>query len=399
MRLALSLSVILLSSPALADVEQAIVGTWAASMPGFDLTFKIDADGTCVFDGENGKCAARGGTLTWTGAEVTERYKYELAGNQLKISGGDMEMVVVFERKGGAPAAPPAAPPAGPPSAPVSPPANDAPPPPVKGGTPFAKESWGVKLVAPPGWKLVEKDGVVIGGHDSEAGLLVIRYLPKVTREQIVAEYQKGVQEQGLTASPTGDAKPWKAGGASGLAGELSGTSNDGQTVKIRSVAVMSPYGSALIVVGLTTAERYANLKTRVEQLASTVVMSKPKEAPAGDLAGAYAFIYVSKVGSYSRESYITLCKSGRFTRRGEMVGSGKVAEGVQGNAYSGNAGGGSWKAQGDASGGTLLLQFSDGGTAEVPYKVSTDPKDRSGYGPAVWIGNDLFQKNGSGDC
>ena len=38
-------------------------------------------------------------------------------------------------------------------------------------------------------------------------------------------------------------------------------------------------------------------------------------------------------------------------------------------------------------------------GTAEVPYKVSTDAEHRSGYGPAVWFGNDLFQKSGSGDC
>ena len=370
----LALVVLLLStSSAFAQSEPAAVGTWAASMAGFEMVLTIGADGSCTFDQERGRCSAKGGKLVWSGSEGSETYAYSLSGDTMTISGGDLEMAIAFQRKGGRAPAEAAAPPA--PSGP---------------GTPFSKGGWGVSFVAPAGWKLGEKDGIVYGGHDSEAGLLIIRYLPRTTREQIVAEYQKGVNEQGVTAMPTSEAKPWKGGKASGVAGELAGSTSVGQSIKIRSIAVLASHGGALVVAGLTTADSYANLKARVEQLASTVVMVKPKEVAGGALAGAYAFIYVSKSGSYSRESYLTLCRSGRFTRRGELAGSGD-----QGSATTANRNAGTWKAEG----GALILEFGDGTSAQVPYKVSDDPKDRSGYGAGVWFGTDLYQKSGAGDC
>jgi hypothetical protein len=378
------LVVLTVSLPAFAQsVEPALVGTWSAPLLGFEMVLRVDADGTCVFDEERGRCTAKGGTLVWTGEEGSERYQYTLRGDTLTVSGGDMETAIAFQRKGGRrqPVAEDTAPP--------------APAPPAGAGQPFSKDAWGVKLVAPPGWRLVERDGAVLGGSDTEAGLLILRYVPHTTREELVAEYQRGVNEQGISATPTVEATPWKAGKATGIAGELAGSTGDGAKVRIRSVAVLAPHGGALVVAGLTTPDRYANLKTRVEQLAATVVLQKPKQVPGGELAGAYAFIYVSKSGSYSREAYLTLCKSGRFTRRGEMVGSAELSGGARGNAYSGSNNAGSWRAEG----GTLILEFGDGTSAQVPFRVSQDPKDRGGYGPGVYFGSDLYQKTGAGDC
>jgi hypothetical protein len=33
------------------------------------------------------------------------------------------------------------------------------------------------------------------------------------------------------------------------------------------------------------------------------------------------------------------------------------------------------------------------------PIRVNTDPRDRSGYGAALYFGNDLYQKTGDGRC
>ena len=46
-----------------------------------------------------------------------------------------------------------------------------------------------------------------------------------------------------------------------------------------------------------------------------------------------------------------------------------------------------------------VAMSFNDGGSAQVPFRVSHDPKDRGGYGPGVYFGSDLYQKTGAGDC
>lgn len=384
-------------------IEPGVVGTWVAPMMGFNMVFKINADGSCVFDDEPGKCSAKGGTLVWTGAEGTERYKYTLSGGTLTISGGDMEMAVAFQKQGGAKTGGKAQPVAQEQQQQQAqtPVAEEKAAPAGKGpSSTFSKDIWGVKFTGPAGWKFVEKDGSVLGGHDSEAGLMIIRYEYKTTREKILADYQNGINEGGVSATPTGEAKDWKGGSVSGLAGELEGTMNNGQVpIKLRSIALLNNYGGALVVAGLTTPDKYPTLKARVEQLAANVTMSKPKEVPGGGLAGAYAFIYVSKMGSYSREAYLTLCRSGRFTRRGEMIGSAELSGGARGNAFAGSNNAGTWKAMGDANSGTLILNFGDGSTGQVNYKASHNPKDRSAYGAAIYFGNDLYQKTGAGDC
>lgn len=382
---------LLVATVAVAQVEPSVVGTWVAPMMGFNMVFKINADGSCVFDDEKGKCAAKGGTLTWTGPEGVERYKYALNGGTLTLSGGDMEMAVAFQKQGGAGKAVAAPVDEGKPVQQQQAVVEEKAAPAAKGaGQPFSKDSWGVKFTGPAGWKFAEKSGVVLGGHDTEAGLLIVKYEFKTTREEILAGYQKGLDENGISAMPSSAAANWKS---NGIAGELTGTMNGGP-IKIRSIALLNTYGGALVVAGLTTPDKYATLKSRVEQLAATVVMQKPKEVPGGGIAGAYAFMYFSKSGGYSRESYITLCRSGRFTRKGEMIGSGD-----NGTAFAGSNNGGTWKAQGDGNGGTLILNWGDGTSSQLHYKTSFNPKDRSGYGNAIWIGNDLYQKTGAGDC
>lgn len=373
---------LLSASVASAQVEPKVVGTWVAPMMGFNMVFQINKDGSCVFDEENGRCAAKGGTLTWTGPAGVERYRYALQGNTLTVSGGDMDMAVAFQKKGGG---------ASKASSVEAPATEEKAAPAAKGqGQSFSKPAWGVRFTGPGGWKFAEKDGAVLGGHDTEAGLLIVRYEFATTREKITADYNQGLNEGGVSAMPSAPATKWRGGG---VAGELTGTMN-GTPIKIRSIALLNGYGGALVVAGLTTPDKYATLKARVEQLAGAVTMQKPKQAQGGGLAGAYAFMYFSKSGGYSREAYITLCRSGRFTRRGEMIGSG-----ANGSAATASGNAGTWSAQGDGNSGTLILNYGDGSSGQVNYKTSFNPKDKSAYGNAIWLGNDLYQKTGAGDC
>ena len=50
-------------------------------------------------------------------------------------------------------------------------------------GTPFEKESWGVRLTVPGGWRAGENDGLLLIGGESEAGLIVVRFVPQTLRK------------------------------------------------------------------------------------------------------------------------------------------------------------------------------------------------------------------------
>ncbi|MBI5067226.1 MAG: hypothetical protein HZB56_03230 [Deltaproteobacteria bacterium] len=259
-------------------------------------------------------------------------------------------------------------------------------------GTRVDRPGWGVSFALPGGWKSAEKEGVIVAGSDTEAGLIVVRFLPTTSRAELVSGFAEGIQEQGFAARPVGSATDFAAPGGTGLAGVLEGMAQDGSVIRVRSVAVLSGHGGAVVVLGLTTRAQYAALAARVDALGRSVTFRAPPRGTA--IAGDYQFIYVSKVGSYSREARLVLCRSGRFQSSGEMAGSGSA-----GSAVVSRGNGGTWTAAGDATSGSLTLTWSGGGTTTLRYQASQDPRDRSGWGPALRIGDTLYQKAGPGDC
>jgi len=254
------------------------------------------------------------------------------------------------------------------------------------------REAWGVTFSLPGGWKSGEKDGILMAGSDTEAGLILVRYLPKTSRQEMLAAYQAGINEPGFTARPISGAVDLVALGGKAVAGVLEGPGSDGYIIRVRSVGVLSKFGSAVVVTGLTTRAQYPTLAARTDAIAQSVSF----RAPPGNasIAGNYEFVYVSRTGSYSRESKITLCQSGRFTRSGEMAGAGAA-----GSAATSNRRAGTWQAVGDGAAGTLRLRWGDGSSSTLPYRVSQDPRDRSAHGPGMRIGDTLYQKTGNGGC
>jgi hypothetical protein len=98
--------------------------------------------------------------------------------------------------------------------------------------------------------------------------------------------------------------------------------------------------------------------------------------------------------GSYSREQRAALCSDGTF-----FMGSETGSSGSAGTAGVSHGDSGRWTAQGDESRGTLILEFSDGRREQIGYETSTNPKDRSGYGPAVIFDGTNYQRTGDGTC
>jgi hypothetical protein len=128
-------------------------------------------------------------------------------------------------------------------------------------------------------------------------------------------------------------------------------------------------------------------------------------QAPAGKASGSAAQRFLTGhywafsgqstgSGSYSREQRAALCSDGTF-----FMGSETGSSGSSGTAGISSGDSGRWSAQGNEMRGTVTLKFNDGRQEQIPYETSTNPKDRSGYGPAVIFDGTNYQRTGDGHC
>lgn len=225
-------------------------------------------------------------------------------------------------------------------------------------------------------------------GSESEAGLMLVRFVRQTNRQALAADYSEGLEDGGVRLAPVGAPQDYAAGGYRGLAGELAGLGTDGSKLRARIIAVLSPYGDAAVFMGLTTAEKYEQLRPRAEALAASVSFTKPRVPPANlTVAGQYYYIYASSIGgTYSREDTLNLCANGMFNRAGESYASGAGQWGAAGQSgYSGR-----WSAEGDQNQGTVTLSYNNGRTVQLSYQ-------RAGGG-MVFDGN-KYARFGDGSC
>jgi hypothetical protein len=360
------------------QVDANLVGQWEAQISGSPLkmVLRIEPSGRCSLDDESGTCQAQGGILAYRSSDgERSRFAYRLQEGQLILSGGDLTGTLVFRRSGspgnkgggdGPDTRPSAGPAAGgggpetrPPAGPAAAPARSRP-------AGFTHADWGVEFDVPSAWKVANREGVLLMGSNSEPGMIVIRLVRGTNEAALIKDYGEGLTEEGLRLTPSTRAQPFAAGQYRGLAGELAGSAADNSQIRARIVAVMSPFGDAAVFLGITTAEKYAQLKPRVDAVAASVSFARPR-APAVNLsvAGQYYFFYSSPVGGYSREETLNLCANGMFNRGGEMSAS----QAGQWGAASQSGSAGRWSASGGDAQGVITLSFSNGQVSQIRYQ------------------------------
>jgi len=99
-RLYLTLVLLFGVAPALAQLAPNLTGTWKAKEGDVTVTLVLNADGTGRLDNAKIKYAVRGRTLSIDDSGTVNNYSFELAGNKLTVSGGDLKQPMVFEREG-----------------------------------------------------------------------------------------------------------------------------------------------------------------------------------------------------------------------------------------------------------------------------------------------------------
>jgi hypothetical protein len=355
MRLALGL---LMATAAFAGVDAKLVGVWS----GGGTTIRIETNGKCSVGAEVGKCQTLLKALFYQppNGQVVQ-YGWSVKGDELTISGNGANQV--FKRGEAEPA-----------TTAVSAPTEGR----------WSHPTWGVEFALPVGWKAAERDGLVLLGSDTEAGLIVVRFMPKTDRNLLMAGYREGLQESGVSLMPTKAAEDFNG---RGLAGELGGQGQDGSRLTARVVGIPTQFGDAAVFLGVTTSEKYPNLKARVDAMAASATFMQPKIPPANvAIAARYMYIYVSTSGgSYSREDKLSLCGNGQFFRGGEMSGSGNA-----GSAVVSRNNAGQWSADGDGQNGTVTLRYGNGQVEQLRYQKS---------GPDIVLNGKKYGRLGDGSC
>ena len=80
--------------------QEKIYGLWQNSQFGYQMTLMLSPDGSGEFDGEIIKFIAQANKLAITQNGATTNYAYNLQGNSLTLSGGDLDQAVTFSRNG-----------------------------------------------------------------------------------------------------------------------------------------------------------------------------------------------------------------------------------------------------------------------------------------------------------
>jgi hypothetical protein len=305
--------------------------------------------------------------------------------SKLKASGAGEDLLAALRNTGGAallqgPAA--AANPLGRGSAPSRAP-GPAPGRPM-GGNRYHHDPWGVSFVVPPAWKVGDRMQALLLGSDTEPGLMIIRFMRRTNIQTMAEGYQEGLQEEGLQLMPTTQLQDFSAGDSHGLAGELAGVAQDGARIRARVIGIPTPFGDGAIVVGLTTEEKYAGLKPRVDALGASLVFTPPPAPQVPErLPGQYFYISTSSFGSSER--YLNLCGDGRYSESQNIYSSGSA-----GTAYGEGGGSAQWTAEGDNTQGTVTVTYPNGETKQFGYRWAEG---------GLYVGGRKYARYGDGSC
>jgi hypothetical protein len=231
----------------------------------------------------------------------------------------------------------------------------------------------------PDQWKYAVQGATVLFGSDTEAGIILVALTPGVTYAQMEAGIDAYIAQLGATQ--LGPAKPFSARAGKALVVEMSGTLPDGTNLNARSIGVAGA-GGILSITGITTPDKLAGLRRRVDQLAQSVQFFAPQRTAAMTvLAGPWWHYHSTGAGTSGSSSYertIELCANGTFFDSDESninVGSGdkniwagRSTDSV--SAFYNRAGGGAgrWTATGDRARGQLRLQFNNGKIEQHGY-------------------------------
>lgn len=306
---------------------QSFAGSWTSEAGSMSLKQQgARVTGTATVAGVSGtltgvlKGASFGGTYTAQGESGT--FNGHLDGDTLYVSFDDSPLYP-FRRAGAA----------------APPPVKNEPAPKVSAadGAELRSDAEGWSARAPAKWKF-KTDGVkVLFGSDTEAGMIIASFRQGATVQEMQQAATQGFSDSGLMLTPAGPPQELDVKGAKAIAVDMQTTAQDGTALKVRAAGVIGGGQGGVAILGLTTPEKFATLRARVDQLAKSVAFFAPKLPPGTNLLrGSLCSYSGGSVASFTTR--YNFDGRGRVSKGSEMIAGGQFNDGMGNNT-------GSWSA------------------------------------------------------
>ncbi|MGH7644675.1 MAG: hypothetical protein ACREMR_03720 [Gemmatimonadales bacterium] len=356
------------------DAQGRVTGTWAASGQTYQINAVLGdqgaALGTVVGPTGGAYIAAE-----FQGAQLAVTLFEANASNQPDYS---KSQGLTFTRKeGGAAGAAPAPAPVmggllgggqGAPPAPAAMPAPHAAP--AAGGSSFP--GWNVRYAVPAGWQLGQNLGRLhVLASTTQAGAIFVATGLYASFDEMVADLSKFYQSMNLQATPAEQPSQQTIAGMRALTATYASMDQMGRPVQGRYVALLTPHGTGVGVLGMTTPEQMTGLRATVDRLAASVQAQAPQvnQQAVAALAGKWMY-YAGKAegvssvtggASRSHEEFVTFDGRGGFAWESStsvMVTTPSVTSGA---GAAGGAGANSDQGTYTVIGTTLVLKGRQG--------------------------------------
>jgi hypothetical protein len=219
---------------------------------------------------------------------------------------------------------------------------------------------WNVGYAVPAGWQVAQQTGRVHvltqAGAGPQAGIFVAPGMYGTFNDAAV-DLNKGFIALGLSGMPTGQPAPSTINGMSAMSVDYTGQTQMGVPLQARTVGMLTPHGTGLIVLGVAVPQAMAAVAAVVDQLAQSITVSGPAEPNTSAMAalrGRWMY-YAGKAdgstsasggSSRSYEEFVEFDGAGQFSYQS----SSSVMVTTPG--YTGSAGG----AQSGSDAGTYLI-------------------------------------------
>jgi hypothetical protein len=188
-------------------------------------------------------------------------------------------------------------------------------------------EAWNLAYTPPAGWQMNPQPGRVHAWTSSSAQNAVIYVGPGMyqTFNDVGADLNKGFVALGLTGTPTGQPATLTIGGMQAMSADYVGQNQMGIPLQARAVAVLTPHGTGLIVLGLSAYGQIAPVAAAVDRIAQSLQAlgpPQPNHQIVAGLRGRWMF-YAGKAdgttsalggSSRSHEEFVEFDGAGRFS-------------------------------------------------------------------------------------
>lgn len=180
------------------------------------------------------------------------------------------------------------------------------------GGAWQSVPGWNIRYTMPAGWQVTQTIGrVQVLASTTEAGAIFVAPGLYASFNEMVADLSRFYQSLNLTLTPVAQPSQTTVAGLQALSATYMSQDQMGQAVHSRYIALLTPHGTGVAVLGMTTPQQMPQLAGTVERLAASVQAQAPEvnQQAVAALAGRWMYYagraegVTRSMGGYSHSS------------------------------------------------------------------------------------------------